>query len=110
MRHGSDPWVGKIPLSRKWQLSPIFLPGKFHASLVGYSPGDHKEADMTEHAHNPIGPFIKFTLTLPDLWLFTSFEPGEQSRAWEDRVNHPESAPIVLSPSFPQAVFPTVVS
>ena len=24
-----DPWVGKIPRRRKWQLSPIFLPGEF---------------------------------------------------------------------------------
>jgi len=23
-----DPWVRKIPWSRKWQLTPIFLPGK----------------------------------------------------------------------------------
>ena len=27
------------PLRRKWQLTPVFLPGKFHGqrSLVGYS-------------------------------------------------------------------------
>ena len=37
---GFDPWVGKIPWSRKWQPTPVFLPGKFHGqrSLVGYSP------------------------------------------------------------------------
>ena len=37
-RHGFDPWVGKIPWSRKWQPTPVFLPGKFHGqmSLVGY--------------------------------------------------------------------------
>ena len=23
-------WVGKIPSRRKWQLAPVFLPGKFH--------------------------------------------------------------------------------
>ena len=23
-----DPWVGKIPWRRKWQPSPVFLPGK----------------------------------------------------------------------------------
>ena len=21
-----DPWIGKIPWSRKWQLAPVFLP------------------------------------------------------------------------------------
>ena len=38
---------------RKWQPSPVFLPGKFHGqkSLVGYSPWGHKESDTTEHTH-----------------------------------------------------------
>ena len=37
-RHVFDPWVGKIPWRRKWQPTPIFLPGKSHAhrSLTGY--------------------------------------------------------------------------
>ena len=32
--------VGKIPRRRKWQLTPVFLPGKSHGqrSLGGYSP------------------------------------------------------------------------
>ena len=25
-----DPWVWKIPRRRKWQLIPVFLPGKSH--------------------------------------------------------------------------------
>ena len=25
-----DPWVGKIPWRRKWQSTPVFLPGKPH--------------------------------------------------------------------------------
>ena len=37
-RRGIDPWVGKIPWSRKWQPTPVFLPGKSHGqrSLAGY--------------------------------------------------------------------------
>ena len=27
-RCGFDPWVGKIPLRREWQLTPVFLPGE----------------------------------------------------------------------------------
>ena len=27
-RHGFDPWVGKIPWRRKWQPTPVLLPGK----------------------------------------------------------------------------------
>ena len=26
-----DPWVGKIPWRRKWQPTPVFLPGESHA-------------------------------------------------------------------------------
>ena len=34
-----DPWVGKIPWRRKWQPTPVFLPGKSHGqrSLGGQS-------------------------------------------------------------------------
>ena len=47
-----DPWVGKIAWKRKWQPTPVFLPGKFHGqrSLAGYSPWGCKESDKTEHA------------------------------------------------------------
>ena len=50
-RHEFDPWVGKIPWSRKWQPTPAFLPGEPHKqkSLVGYSPWGRKESDTTEH-------------------------------------------------------------
>ena len=49
-RCGLDPWVGKIPWRRKWQPTPVFLPGEFHGqrSLAGYSPWGHKESDTTE--------------------------------------------------------------
>ena len=47
-----DPWVGKILWRRKWQPTPVFLPGEFHGqrSLVGYSPWGRKESDTTQHA------------------------------------------------------------
>ena len=39
-----NSWVGKISWIRKWQPTPVFLPGKSHGrrSLVGYSPWGHK--------------------------------------------------------------------
>ena len=45
-----DPWVKKIPWSRKWQPTPVVLSGKFHGqtSLVSYSPWGHKESDTSE--------------------------------------------------------------
>ena len=43
-RHGFDPWVRKIPWRRKWQPTPVFLPGKFHGqrTVAGYSPWGRK--------------------------------------------------------------------
>ena len=44
---GLDPWFGKIPWRREWQLTPVFLPGKSHGqgSLVGYSSLGHKRVE-----------------------------------------------------------------
>ena len=52
-RPGFNPWVGKIPWRRKWQSTPVLLPGKSHGrrSLVGYSPWGCKESDTTERLH-----------------------------------------------------------
>ena len=52
-RHGFNPWVKKIPWRRKWQPTPVPLPGKCHwqRNLVGYSPCGFKEWGTTEHAH-----------------------------------------------------------
>ena len=51
-----EPWVGKIPWRRKWQPTPIFLPGKSQGqrSLVAYSPWSHK--DTIEHTSRQGGP------------------------------------------------------
>ena len=50
-RHRFNPWFRKILWRRKWQLAPVFLPGKFHGqrSLAGCSPLSRKEPGMTEH-------------------------------------------------------------
>ena len=50
-RCGFDPWVGKIPWSRRWPPTPIFLPRKPHGqrSLAGYNPYSDRESDTTEH-------------------------------------------------------------
>ena len=52
-RPGFDPWVGKIPWRRKWQPTPVSLPGESHGwrSLVGYSPWGRKESDTTKGLH-----------------------------------------------------------
>ena len=50
-RHRFSPWVGKIPWRRKWQPTPVFLPGESQGqrSLEDYSPRGCKEMATTEH-------------------------------------------------------------
>ena len=48
-----NPEVGKISWRRKWQPTPVPLPGKSDGrrSLVGYSPWGCKESDTTERLY-----------------------------------------------------------
>ena len=41
-----DPYVGKVPWRRKWQPTPVFLPGKCHGlrNLAGYKREGHNLA------------------------------------------------------------------
>ena len=65
---------------RKWQPTPVLLPGNFHTwrSLVGYSPWDRKESDTTEWFH-----FLSFYSSFwKGKWQLTPvFLPGE-SHEW----------------------------
>ena len=55
---------------RKWQPTPVLLPGKFHGwrNLVGYSPWDLKELDMTERLQCHV---MSRTLYFPKYWYIT---------------------------------------
>ena len=46
-----NPWVGKIPLKRKWQPTPGFLPGKSHGqrSLAGMQRDGHGVTKQQQH-------------------------------------------------------------
>ena len=61
-RHGFNPWVGKITWRRKWQPTPVFLPGESHGrrNLTGSSPWGPKELDMTERLHFDFQVYIRF--------------------------------------------------
>ena len=74
------PWVRKIPWRRKWQLTPVFLPGKFHEqrSPAGYTPWGHKEMDATkatERAHT----HARFRLSSKDIRGGAFTGPGNRS-------------------------------
>ena len=50
--------VRKIPQSRKWQQTPVFLPGKFRGqrSLAGFSPWGCKELNTIERLSTHTAP------------------------------------------------------
>ena len=54
--HEFDPCVGRIPWRRKWQPTPIFLPGKSHGqrSLAGYNPWVTNRTELACTAPRPL--------------------------------------------------------
>ena len=65
-RRKFNPWVGKMPWRRKWQPTPVFLPGKSHGqrSLVGDSPQGCKRVE-----HNSATKQRKYSHTLVISWF-----------------------------------------
>ena len=66
---GSIPWVGKIPWRRKWQPTPVSLPGRSHGqrNLEG-CPWGHKRVghdlatkppQILTQVHNPLSEIPK---------------------------------------------------
>ena len=61
-----NPCVGRIHWRRKWQPTPVFLPGKSHGqrSLAGYSSSGCQESDYfaTEptHTHTHTSTLIRY--------------------------------------------------
>ena len=66
-RYAFDPWVENYPWRRKWQPTPVFLPGESHGwrSLVGYSPWNCKELDTTEWLMLSLFFFFHLLCVLP---------------------------------------------
>ena len=71
-RHRFVLSVGKIPWSRKWQPTPVFLTEKFceQRNLSGYSLWGHNELNTTEYLHTHTNTHTHtHTHTCPrDLW------------------------------------------
>ena len=49
-KESTYPWAGKKPWRKKWQPTPIYLPGKFQGqrNLTGCSPWGRKQSKVTE--------------------------------------------------------------
>ena len=80
-----ETWVRKIPWWKAWQPIQVFLPGEFHgqSSLVGYSPWDHKESDMTERLTSTHILYIKFTFEQHGLWVVGVGQGNPHSIWWK---------------------------
>ena len=77
-----NPWVEKIPWRRKWQPTPVFLPGQSHGQrcLVGCTTWSHKELETTEHAHTCNSAYVERSgLGLIRLVGAVTLQPGHQS-------------------------------
>ena len=63
-------------LRRKWQSTPVFLPGKsrWWRSLVGYSPWGCKESDTTEWLHFPLFKLNNHRFTHVSGYAFKMFK------------------------------------
>ena len=58
------------PWRRKWQPTPVFLPGESHGrrSLVGYGPQGPKESDTTERLHSLTHSMSFYSVSTVDTW------------------------------------------
>ena len=72
-----ETWIWSLhqedPLARKWQPTPVFLPGKSHGqrSLVSYSPWGHKELDTTEWLNKVQGQICRIYYSNDRKWRET---------------------------------------
>ena len=73
-----SPWVRRTPWRRKWQPTPVFLPGKSHGwkSLTGYNPWGQKRAGHSLETKQQHGSFSEwfwyFAHLLIGYMLFTT--------------------------------------
>jgi len=85
-RYSFDSWVGKTPWRRKWQPTPVFLPGKSpgQRNLVGYGPWSqkrighdlatkythtHTHTHTYTHTHFTLRPLLHILHSLLSIWL-----------------------------------------
>ena len=87
--------LGWEDLLKKWQPTPVFLPGESHGwrSLIGYSPWGRKESDTTERVHfhfqsSLVAQMVKYLPTLG--------ETGVQSLRWKDLLKKWQPTPVFL--------------
>ena len=90
---GFDPWVRKIPWSRKWQRTPVLLPGKFYEqrslvrsqkSWTWLSARTHTHTHTHTHQHTHTHPLDGFPGGLVVKNPLAKQEAQVWSLGWED--------------------------
>ena len=91
--HAFNPWVGKIPWRKKWQPTPIFLPGKSHGqrSLAGCSPWGRKRVGHKLKTNNNNKEAYWFH------WSFKRKKEKETPPNQAQKLLHTEPAALFLS-------------
>ena len=102
-------WIpGKIPWRRKWQSTPVFLPGESHGqrSLVGYKSVSCKELDATEQlsTHTHTHTHTTHTHMHTHLFYIKISESATQEELVKIPVSFPQ-APFWLCPSPRKCIF-----
>ena len=74
-----NPWMGKISWGRKWQPTPVFLPGKSYGwrSLTGYSPWVCKELDMAKQLHFHLFTFMHISSFISIIFSYMIIDPNK---------------------------------
>ena len=84
--------VRKIPWTRKWQPTPVFLPAESHQqrSPADYSPRGHKEVDKTEWliSTRSVAHQASLPMEFPwqEYWSGLPFPPPETSSRWRAAI------------------------
>ena len=84
-RPGFDPWVGKIPWKRKWQPTPVLLPGKSHGRRSLVQATIHGVAKSR-------APLSDFTFT----FQYSCLENSMDSGTWQATVHGIAKTPTQL--------------
>ena len=112
---GLIPGSGRFPWHRKWQPTPVFLPGKFHwqGSLAGYNPWGHKESydRATEHStacmhtHVTGANWVNITpfMSLADVHFIGLLR--ESLVGWVPKDHSGNSSTMLPMPTFPLSLF-----
>ena len=90
-RHRFDSWVRKIPWRRKWQPTPVFLPGKSHRQRR-QSMGLHRVRHIWAHPHGGVQGVTEcnhvpcFLCRTPESILETFLPEWHSGRNWNAKL------------------------